>query len=456
MRQQAQRHPFAASLVLPGASRTVVGLGRAGLGLAGVLVAVLGSGCSEELATAEKDAADVGGLETIVAPQGQEIEFALCDPEEAGQRLCGTLSMRVVACSARVSCEPSLLHDPRTLERGPTLVTGFSCGFPEDHPPQDMLLGYHPTVRCFTGGDPNGPREDWLPPAGIAPVLMPADHIVYAQQTNAVGDVYSNAAMVMAPLKGGGEQPLFSFCEIDAWGAVAFSSKSEGAFVDPGCTTEGCARKRRGAHVQWAPAIHWRAVVSWSELTGWDCHAEGANPATWVDRVILTAATHDLPSPLSKGTLPATHDYALFSVEPRTYKPDPEDEETWFTHDSLIARYVEDSMFPMGPQGAPSAMAERNLMVRLPQNGPPADVEVTWSCAEVDPGTGSVSRVGFLLRDVSNIQAPIGAIVVEKTGPTGAWDCVRDPAPADGCKLMGQAEWSLLTPCLLPASPPAP
>lgn len=456
MRQQLQRHPFAASLAPAGVSRAAPGGLRSWLGLGAALVAGLVAGCAEELATPEGDVADVGGLETIVAPQGQEIEFALCDPAEAGQRLCGTLSMRVVACSARVSCEPSLLHDPRTLERGPTLVTGFSCGFPADHPPQDVLLGYHPTVRCYTGGDPAGPREAWTPAGGIAPDLLPADHIVYAQQTNPVGDVYSNAAMVMAPLKGGGAQPAFTFCEVDAWGAVAFSGKAEGAFADPGCTTEGCARKRRGAHVQWAPAIHWRSVVSWSEATGWDCHASGQTPQTWVDRVILTAATHDVPSPLAKGTLPATHDYALFSVEPRVHKPDPQVPATWITHDSLIARYVEDSMFPMGPQGAPSAMVERNLWVRLPQQGPPADVEVTWSCAEVHPETGAVTRVGFLLRDVGSLQAPIGAVVVEKSGPNGAWDCVRDPAPADGCKLMDQAEWGALTPCLLPASPPAP
>lgn len=456
MRQQPQRHPFAARLGSPGAVRARVGDRRSwASGLGGVFVAVLVGGCAEELASPERDVADVGGLETIVAPQGQEIEFALCDPLEAGQRLCGTLSMRVVACSARVSCEPSLLHDPRTLERGPTLVTGFSCGFPEDHPPQDVLLGYHPTVRCYTGGDPTGAREFWEPPGGIAPNLLPADHIVYAQQTNAVGDVYSNAAMVMAPLKGGSGQPVFAFCEVDAWGAVAFSGKDEGAFVDPGCTTAGCARKRRGAHVQWAPAIHWRSIVSWSEATGWNCHASGGTPQTWVDRVILTAATHDMPSPLTKGTLPATHDYALFSVEPRVHKPDPEDDETWITHNSLIARYVEDSMFPMGPQGAPSAMVERNLMVRLPNAGPPADVEVSWSCAEVDPD-GAVSRVGFLIRDVANLQAPIGAVVVEKSGPNGAWDCVREPVQADSCKLLGQAEWGALTPCLLPASPPAP
>lgn len=415
-------------------------------------VLLSGLGCAEDYAAPEGDVADVGGLETIIAPQGQEIEFALCDPEEAGRRLCGTLSMRVVSCSAKVSCEPSLLHDPRTLERGPTLVTGFSCGFPAEHPPQDMLLGYHPTVRCYTGGQPANPSS-WLPVGGITPSLLPADHIVYAQQTSAVGDVYSNAAMVMSPLKGRMVGELFepfTFCEVDAWGAVAFSGKGEGAFDDPGCTTEGCARKRRGAHVQWAPAIHWRSVVSWSDSTGWDCHASGGAPQTWVDRVILTAATHDMPSPTAKGVLPATHDYALFSVEPR-----PHPALGGGSHRTLIARYVEDSMFPMGPQGAPSPMVERNLWFRLPLQGPPADVDVTWSCAEVDEG-GAVTHVGFLVRDVSNLQAPLGAVVVAKSGPNGAWDCVRDPAPADGCRLMGQAEWAPLTPCLLPASPPPP
>jgi hypothetical protein len=411
--------------------------------------------CAVEDGAVQLDARDVNGLETIVAPQGQYVHFPLCEAGQTCGRINGSVDLRVVACSANITCEPSLLHDPRTLERGPTLVAGFSCGFPDNTPPQDVLLGYHPTIRCYYDGVISN-RATWLPPDGVAPDLLPSDHITYAQQSSPVGDVYSNAALVMTPLKakqtGNGSTP-FAFCEVSAWGAVAFSGKSEGQLVDSECTAQECARKRRGAHIQWAPAIHWRALVSWSDVSGWNCHAAGTTPQTWVERVVLTAAAHDLPFPLAKGQLPATQDYALLSVELRDH-PEVDDPQTPAPeqHHTLILRYTEDSEFPMEPQGAPPAMVERNLWVRLPQQGPPADVEVTWSCSEVD-GNGAITRIGALLRD-RDLQAPIGALVIEKDGVNGPWNCLRNAAGE--CRLIEQAEWSLLTPCLLPAQPVSP
>lgn len=412
----------------------------------------MGSGCAAEEGVSVTDTADGSGLETVVAPQGQYVHFPLCEAGQTCGRINGSVDLKVVACSANITCEPSLLHDPRTLERGPTLVAGFSCGFPEDSPPQDVLLGYHPTIRCYYDGVISN-RATWLPPDGVAPDLLPADHIIYAQQSNAVGDVYSNAALVMAPLKAKVTESSttpYAFCEVSAWGTVAFSGLDEGALVDPQCTGQGCEHKRRGSHIQWAPAIQWRAVVSWSEVNGWNCHAGGQAPQTWVDRVLLTAASHDVAYPVAKGTLPAVQDYALLAVEPRPHGEvdDPGTPEIE-THHTLILRYAEDSEFPMGPQDPPVGMTERNLWVRLPQQGPPADIEVTWSCSEVDT-TGSVTHIGVLLKD-RDLQAPIGAMVIEKAGTNGPWNCVRNPNGE--CKLMDQAEWASLTPCLLPAEP---
>lgn len=408
-------------------------------GWAGVLCSGILLACTGEHAPQSPVDPDASGLETVVAPQGQYIHFPLCEPGQTCGRINGSVDLRLVACSARISCEPKLLHDPRNLERGPTLVAGFSCGFPQGTPDQDVLLAYHPRIRCYTDGLISNPAT-WLPPDGIAPNLLPGDHIFYSQQAATVGDVFTNAALVMTPLK---DAAPTGFCEITAWGAVAFSARGEGALVDPQCTGPGCERLRRGAHIQWAPAIRWRAIVKWSEAAGWDCYADGPTPQTWVDRVVLVAATHDLPTPEVKGELPAIQDFALMTVESR-YHP-----ETPNGHATLILRFAEDSAFPESAQALPTAMVERDLWVRNPTLGPPANVAVTWSCGELD-AAGHVTRVGVLIKD-TDLQAPLGAIVINRTGPTGSWDCER--LPDGGCRLLEQAEWALQTPCLLPAAP---
>ncbi len=411
-----------------------------------VLLSVALGACAAEDGTAGRDVDAVASLDTVVAAQGQYVEFPLCEEGQTCGRINGSVDLRLVACSAKISCEPKLLHDPQTLERGPTLITGFSCGFPEGTAAQDALLAYHPTVRCYRSGDLSD-RTTWSPAGGIDPELASGEHIFYSQESSLVGDVYTNAAMLMRPLReaselGPGE---YGFCEVSAWGAVAFSGRDEGPLVVPGCDGDTCERKRRGTHVQWAPAIQWRAIVNYDEATGWDCHASGMFPETWVKRVVLTAATHDLPTPEVKGELPAIQDFAFLSVESRV----DQDSQTPRVHQSLMLRFAEDSAFPEAPQANPSAMIERDLWTRYPESGPAADVAVSWSCAEVD-SAGRVSRIGVLLRD-NELQIPLGALVIDRWDGLQSWSCRQNPL--GGCRLLDRAEWAALTPCLLPAAP---
>jgi len=416
-----------------------------------VLGVALG-GCAAEDGTARSKTDAVATLDTVVAAQGQYIAFPLCDPgQPCGIR--GSVDLRLVACSAKISCEPKLLHDPQTLERGPTLVSGFSCGFPDGTPAQDALLAYHPTVRCYRSGDVQN-RATWLPVGGIDPALASGEHIFYSQESSTAGDVYTNAAMLMRPLQEAafdGVSGENGFCEITAWGAVAFSGRDEGPLVMPGCVGEACERKRRGTHVQWAPAIQWRAVVAYDAQTGWRCHASGLTPETWVKRVVLSAATHDLPTPEVKGELPAVQDFALLSVEPRVDLESPVNPGTQLqrVHQSLKLRYAEDSAFPEAPQANPSGMVERDLWTRYPETGPAADVAVSWSCAEVD-SAGHVTRLAVLLRD-RVLQIPLGALVIDRWDGQQSWSC--RPNAQGGCRLFEREEWATLTPCLLPAAP---
>jgi len=411
-----------------------------------LLLSVALGACAAEDGVTQRDVDATTRLETVVAAQGQYVEFPLCQEGQTCGRINGSVDLRLVACSAKISCEPSLLHDPQTLERGATLVTGFSCGFPDGTPAQDALLAYHPTVRCYRSGN-LGDRTTWVPAGGIEPEFGSGEHIFYSQDSTLLGDVYTNAAMLMRPLKeasafGAGE---YGFCEISAWGAVAFSERDEGPLVDPECIGDACKHKRRGTHVQWAPAIQWRAVVAYDAATGWDCHASGMTPETWVKRVVLTAATHDLPTPEVKGQLPAIQDFAFLSVEPRV----DQESQTLRVHQSLMLRYAEDSAFPEAPQANPSSMIERDLWTRYPESGPAADVAVSWSCAEVD-AAGQVSRIGVLLRD-DELQIPLGALVIDRWDGSQSWSCRQNAL--GGCRLFEREEWATLTPCLLPAAP---
>lgn len=403
---------------------------------------------------ADPSARDVVSVETQVgAQQGLEVEFTMCDPG-AGKpcgRLNGSVNLSMVACSAVIRCQDGVMHDPLTLERAPTLVSGISCGFPDGTPPQDAMLSYHPEIRCYRGGDPDD-RATWEPPAGIPVEPAWGEHLFFSQEASEDGDVFTNAAQLLRPLREASyfqSVDTYGFCELHAWGDIAFSDRLD-------------ARPRRAEHVPFAPAVEWRAIVRWTG-SGWDCNTSGSPSAparTWVRRVVLVSATHDLPDNTVKGSFPVSHDVVLIREEPL-----PDEIVAGLppvAQSRLGARlaFAESSAFPEEPHAAPEGMTERVLWVGYPSASLAADMKVDWSCAEVT-GAG-VEKIGLLVSD-RMLHIPLGAIVIwRNTGdapprvgvPAEAprsWDCEREVGGA--CRLLDQPEWSALTPCLLPAAP---
>lgn len=403
---------------------------------------------------AEPASRDVVSVETQVgAQQGLEVEFTMCDAGSGKPcgRLNGSVNLSMVACSAVIRCQDGVMHDPETLERAPTLVSGISCGFPDGTPPQDAMLSYHPEIRCYRGGDPDD-RTTWEPADGIAVEPEWGEHLFFSQEASDVGDVFTNAAQLLRPLREASylaEFGSYGFCELHAWGDIAFSDRLDN-------------RPRRAEHVPFAPAVEWRAIVRWTGA-GWDCNTTGTPSAparTWVRRVVLVSATHDLPDNTLKGSFPVAHDVVLIREEALPHEIvaglPPE------SQNRLGARlaFAESSAFPEEAHAAPAGMTERVLWVGYPSASLAADMKVDWSCAEITED--GVERIGLLVSD-RVLHVPLGAIVVWRdTGdappregvpvqPPRSWDCEREDGGA--CRLLELSEWSALTPCLLPAAP---
>ena len=375
-------------------------------------------------------------ITVVVAPEELEVSFDYCqalgDPGPPGS-VCSAVDLRFVYCSASLACNNSFLHDPLTLERGFTLETGFSCRFPPATP-QDALLAYHPEVRCYQSGDP-GDRTTWQPAAGILVTPQDGEHMYFSSEGAAQGDVYTNAALLMRPLKSASADGVggHGFCELSAWGTIAFANMTDGGGI------------RRAEHVPRSPAVVWHAIVEWTG-SDWDCHL-GEPTLSSVQRVVLTSATHDQPLPLNRIELPASHGVILVREEPLVGVAgiDP-------AHPQVAAklRFNETSWFPVEPDDVPEPMSERQLWVMSPSSpGVPANIRVEKSCAEID--ASGVRAIGLLVSDSDHIG--LGAIIVWPLTIDGdAWDCDRDGLNGD-CRLWAESEWDDLVPCLLPGAP---
>lgn len=377
----------------------------------------------------------------VAAPVDLAIEFDFChalgDPPLGNPCwLEGGVNLRFVSCSAKLSCEDSFLHDPDTLERGPTLVTGFSCGFPSSTP-QDALLSYHPDLRCYKSGLLND-RTTWDPPAGILVAPEDSVHLFFSSEAADQGDVYTNSATLMRPLKEASETPAsgndpatFGFCELNAWGSIAFANMDDNNGT------------RRAEHVPHSPAVKWHAIMQWTD-NGWNCHM-GAPELTSVERVVLASATHDLPSETDRTVLPASHGVILLREEPLTGIANINNE-----HPQVAKlRFNTTSRFPLEPDDEPEPMTERQLWITnsAPGDPPvPVDMHIEKTCAQIT--TSGVTAIGLLVSNVDHIQ--LGAIIVwPMNDDLDAWDCDR-LAPDGDCRLWNQSEWSLEVPCLLP------
>jgi len=331
---------------------------------------------------------------------GPYVEWSFCEGE-CTDRIRGSISLREVACAAAVGCQDALLFDEH-LNRRPTLTTGFSCRFPVEHP-ADAMLGFHPILRCFTGGDPEDPGS-WA--GGVEVPLPEGQHMFFAEADNTAtagqgtGLSWLDSARRISTMAG------YPFCELSAYGFVAFSDAD--------------AEARRAWHEQWAPVVEWRAVVEAEDgdLGAWSCNAEPGELA-WVRRRVVRSVTHDRPTPVTKGVFPATHDIVMIDDD-----------------DGLRAVVAQGSRFPEAPDAAPVPYVVRDLDASGTR-------VAAWTCAELVGGL--VDRIAVRLEGG-------GAIMVLReatdAGGTRAWDCGRDGG--GDCVVVPEVDVGTAAPCLLP------
>ena len=369
----------------------------------------------------------VGETGIVVVPNALELDFDFCGgigDDGPGGTTCGLdghIGLRVVACSASFSCKDSFLADPITLERGPTVMTGFTCGFGGGIE-QDALLAFHPEWRCYTGGQ-LGDRSTWVPAGGIAITPDVGEHLFFSREGQQQGDVYTNSATLMRPLREVAGPN--GFCELHAWGSVAFSDMVVG--------------QREAEHVTRAPAVEWRAVLKWTGGS-WDCNL-GVPALTSLERVLLASATHDQPAPTNRGDLPASHGVVLVREEPLVGVAGVS---TTFPQKGARLRFSNNSWFPLDPDDVPEPLTERQLWVNNPNTPTPADLRITASCAQLGP-TGVVSAIGMRISDGYHV--PLGVIVVHASTAGTPWDCERNLD--DSCVLLEDGLWEAHVPCLM-------
>lgn len=385
--------------------------------------------------------ADVGDeIAVAVAPSELEIDFDYCQREGDGERegapcnLDGQVNLRLVACSATFSCGEPFLHDPETLERAATMITGFSCGFPDDAGPHDALIAYHPEVRCYLRGDLTD-RTTWQPAEGIAVTPGAGEHLFFSSVARAPGDVYTNAALLMRPLMEASYDPAtrrHGFCELEAWGTVSFNELALG--------------ERTTGHVSHAPAVRWRAIMQWRG-DAWDCHL-GDPSLTSLERVVLASETIDQPSPQDPTVLPASHGVILLSEEPLSGVEgiDPRRPQR-----AAALRFNRSSWFPLAPNAPPEPLVQRQLWVALPGLPVvPADLRIGKTCAEHDGER--VEAIGVQVATADYVE--LGAIIVwpevdDAFGGAREWDCERDESGA--CRLHDPRTYAEVAPCLSPS-----
>ena len=403
-------------------------------------VAVAAHGLAGCAADTEAPPRETREITVYAGAQELGVDFDFCDagdapPEGAPCGIDGSISLRVVMCSASIACSPDFLHDPLTLERAPTLITAFSCGFSDGESPKDALLSFHPEVRCYTSGDP-ADRETWWPRGGVPVTFHDDEHLVFSQDLGGTGDVYTNSALLMRPMKAASADALggYGFCELDAWGTVVFADKDDG--------------DRRAQHVLRSPAVHWRMVTQW-QGGAWNCHTDDPT-LTSVERTVLTSATHDLPTQADRSRLPVSHGVVL--LDEATLGPAEVPALTTPVAGAIL-RFADISDFPVEPQDLPEPMTARALWVELPMSTTPASVRVVGTCAELAGGApdGEVEAIGVRLRD-RDTGIDLGAIALLPDTGTARWDCERTLSGA--CVRYEQVEWQGIVPCLADAGAP--
>lgn len=328
------------------------------------------------------------------------------------------VALAPIACTASMSCRDSMMADPSTGRRGPTLLTGLECVYdPSFGPPQrDVMLAMHRRLTCYDAGDPATPAS-WQPPEGY--VIDPIEES-YSAITSAYGDAFLNTATLLSPLS------THAFCRYEAW-AVMRTAALEGALRT--------AEYRPGAAVG-----HWAALLVPSDDGSFACGLEpGGASATRLG--YATAAAFGRPDPEPRGAYPATYESAIFlEIERQSDRP----EHALGVFHALRMITSAGAPFPITIDSEVAGFEERLLWVEDPATGAAADPRLTLGCVLEDEEAG-LDAVALALEDRWS-HVSLGAILVER-GDAGVLDCAR-ARPGGACELLRGAEIGELAPCL--------
>jgi len=331
---------------------------------------------------------------------------------QEGPTVAFDVGIDAVYCAAAVRCEPALLDDPFTGERGPTLVLSFTCRT-DDADPLDVFQTVARKMTCYDAGDPAEPAS-W---AGGREVV-PLREEVYSGLVSPWGDAQYTLAVL--PL----EARSAAFCAIEAWGVY------DGAAAGTGRTVR---------HAASSPVVHWEVVVEATAADAIDCHLDDGIGG--LRRGPAVSVTHTRARPPTSGSYPRTQSFAALvpTVTATTIGPD-----TFDIH-ALRVVYALDARFPVPAHAQADGFATRDLWFWEAGYDVPLDVRGGESCAMTD-AAGELTGIAVEIVELPS-ERRLGAVIIADDLAGERFDCERD---ADGgCRIVRPEAWADAAPCLV-------
>jgi len=279
----------------------------------------------------------------------------------------------------------------------PSLVTGLSCGLPEAW---DGFLAFGRRVSCYDGGTLATPST-WTAVADPVDPAVDADEHVYSAVVASQQSAFANTTLMLEPLR--------SFVPAPADPVTHCLYEAEALVV----ATPSDASPRAVYHREHPARLNWRVVLEPTSGGAFDCHMSGSPALSEITKDTPASVTVSLPSETTKGTYPATFDYATLALADVVTGGT--------THGAARVRYVLGADFPVLPTAA-RAWAERDLVVM--DGATPLDAEIDSTCARVDPATGALEAIGVLLRDATD-HGMHGAVEVFSNLDADRFECAR-------------------------------
>ena len=329
---------------------------------------------------------------------------------QEGPTVAFDVGVDAVYCAAAVRCEPALLDDPFSGERGPTLVLAYTCRGSDGGTPLDVFQTIARRMVCHDVGDPADPAT-W--DAGRE--IVPLREEVWSGLATLWGDTQYNLAIL--PI----EARAAAFCRVEGWGVYDGTAMSDARAV---------------RHVAASPVVHWDVVVEATD-DGLDCHLDDGLVA--LHRGPAISVTQSLPEPAAPGSYPRRQ--TVVAVVP-TVTPTTVGFDTLDIH-SLQVVVAPDVVYPAPPHAQAPMFSTRELWFWEPASGLPLDVRGGASCAEID-ADGTLGAIAVELIELFSDRR-LGAVVLAASD--AHFDCARDAFGA--CLIVPPGAYPTAAPCLV-------